>query len=100
MLLDAPGVYRFWRAECKHVRKVPSSMSDDFKIKVIVADEFAGAVSERLGDDAERVELLRVTADGSSEAELSGADALLRAGLKGSGFRRLLDAATGLRWLH
>jgi len=75
-------------------------MTDAAKVHIIVAEGFADAVRERLGEDAARVELLRTAADGSSEADLSRADGLLRAGFDGSGFERVLAAATELRWLH
>ncbi len=75
-------------------------MNEQTKVKIVIAEPFAAAVRERLGDDANRVELLIAAPDGSSEADLSGADGLLRAGFDGSGFDRMLEAATRLRWLH
>lgn len=75
-------------------------MNQADRVKIVVAEPFAAAVRQRLADDAGRVELLVSAPDGSSEADLSRADGLFRAGFEGAGFERVLEAATGLRWLH
>lgn len=75
-------------------------MNHNNKVRIVVAEPLATAVRERLGDAAERVELLVIAPDGSTEADLNRADGLFRAGFDASGFDRVLEAATNLRWLH
>ncbi len=60
------------------------------------------ALLDDAGDDGRHrpdVELIEVD-DKASGADLASADAAIRWDLDDEGFQRLLDSATGLRWLH
>jgi phosphoglycerate dehydrogenase-like enzyme len=78
-------------------------------MRVIVTETVAEAVSQRVSALESPVELVVVDRDGwpvthgdheSSEASLAEAEALLRENLSAEGFRRVLESAPRLRWLH
>ncbi len=69
-------------------------------MQLIVSEAVAEAVQARILEVGQSVELLTVTRDGETEAELGEAEALLRAGLSSEGYERVLEMAPRLRWVH
>lgn len=69
-------------------------------MQIIVTSGVADQVRERVTALSLPVDLIVVGDDGATDADLSQAVALFRANLSKAGYERILERATGLRWMH
>lgn len=73
-------------------------------MQLIVAETIAEQVQARLPEirtnNAESIELVRVAQDGSTGTDMSQATALLRESIGRAGYRRVLETASNLKWIH